>query len=56
MNLNQVQEKQKNDYFSSITFTTVLKYAYVVNVLIQQFTHMGFSKGTLPTLPILLNF
>ena len=30
-----------------------LKYAYMVDVLIHQFTHMEFSNGTLP---ILLNF
>ena len=30
-----------------------LKYAYMVNILIHQFTHMKISNGTLP---ILLNF
>ena len=54
MNLNHVSEKQKNERISLPLLSQLfLKYAYTVDILIHQFSHMEFSNGTLP---ILQNF
>ena len=46
MNLNQVYEKQKMRISLHVLSQLVLKYAYMLDILIHQFVHMEFFDSS----------